>query len=262
MKLFIQACLFVSFSVFATGSFAQESNREKAKARFAEGSKAYSERSYERALLAFQESYELSGESGLLYNIATCQQELRQYAAAIKSYEEFVAAQPKHPKRKEVEKTLIELREIVARKQLTIKAKVPGQAFKVDVFVAGQRFACETTPCQLAGVPAGNATLRITGSMEIEKSVSMPDGNATVTLEKKKNWPAYTALGFLGASAIAAPLGFLTNCDDICKGIAVGTGIPMLGFGLAAMIYPSERALLSSPDTEPKPSIRDRLLGK
>jgi hypothetical protein len=129
------------------------------------------------------------------------------------------------------------------------------------LFVAGQRFTCET-PCQLVGVPAGQATLKVKSPSPFERRLTLPDGEATIKIEKKKNWPAYTALGFLGASAIVAPLGFLTNCDDICKGIAVGTGIPMLGFGLVAMVFPTDRTVLTLPDDKPKPSFRDKLSRK
>ncbi|MCA9575928.1 MAG: tetratricopeptide repeat protein [Polyangiales bacterium] len=90
---------------------AQNSADEEARALFEAGRLAFSRGRYEQALGHFQEAYELSHRSALLYNIGTTHDRLRQDQQAIDAFEQFLEAEPDSDLVPEVQERVRILRE-------------------------------------------------------------------------------------------------------------------------------------------------------
>lgn len=73
------------------------------------GKKAFAEKRYLEALVAFQEAHARSGLPEYLFNMATVQRLLGDCAAAAKSYRRFLAAVPTAPNRSVVEARLADV---------------------------------------------------------------------------------------------------------------------------------------------------------
>lgn len=69
---------------------------EQARVLYLRGDRLYSEGRYEEATTAFQESYELSGRPGLLFNIANAHERLGQLEEALQALQRFAPDAPEH----------------------------------------------------------------------------------------------------------------------------------------------------------------------
>ncbi len=108
----------VALSAPARAQDAEEVGSRDAEARslFDAGMQAYAGGRYDEALRHFQHSYELSGRSGLLYNIATAAERSREDETALRAYEEYLEQEPDTRRREQVETRIRALRESIANR--------------------------------------------------------------------------------------------------------------------------------------------------
>jgi tetratricopeptide (TPR) repeat protein len=69
---------------------------------------------YAKALDSYKEAYLLSKRPELLYNIGQCQQQLKQYEEALKSYQSFLQARPESPQRPQAEESVKQCQTLLA----------------------------------------------------------------------------------------------------------------------------------------------------
>lgn len=69
---------------------------EQARTLYLRGDRLYSEGQYEEATAAFQESYELSGRPGLLFNLANAYERLGRLEEALQALQRFAPEAPEH----------------------------------------------------------------------------------------------------------------------------------------------------------------------
>jgi tetratricopeptide (TPR) repeat protein len=104
--LLILACLLVPLAAGA-----QEQRLERAKQLFSEGKVAYEQGNYEKAYASFKESYLLSHEPALLYNISSALQGLRRPHEAAEALRSFLRLRPDDPEKGAIEERIRTLEE-------------------------------------------------------------------------------------------------------------------------------------------------------
>jgi tetratricopeptide (TPR) repeat protein len=104
--LLVLACLLVPLAAGA-----QEQRLEKAKTLFSEGKLAYEQGNYEKAYASFKESYLLSHEPALLYNISSALQGLRRPHEAAEALRSFLRLRPDDPEKGAIEERIRTLEE-------------------------------------------------------------------------------------------------------------------------------------------------------
>jgi hypothetical protein len=105
-------------------AFAQDREAE-ARALFQAAELAYHDGRFEDAELRFRQSYELSGRSDLLHNIAVSAERARHDQAAVEAYRAYLDAQPHTPRRARVEARISALNasiEAAARHDAVVQA--------------------------------------------------------------------------------------------------------------------------------------------
>lgn len=100
---------FVFALFFAFPVVAQERD-DRARRLFEEAALAYSEARYESALQLFEQAFELSGRTDLLYNIGLTLERLRRDEDAIAPFEQYLETNPPAERRAEVERRLADVR--------------------------------------------------------------------------------------------------------------------------------------------------------
>lgn len=135
---------------------AQESPTEtEARSVFAAGQVAFSDGRYADALGYFQRAHALSSRPALLFNIALCQDRLRDDDAAIEAYDRYLVEVPLAPNRGEVEDRLGALRGARARRLAAAQAVQPTNVAQVASAVPGPPVASASEPS--AARPASEA---------------------------------------------------------------------------------------------------------
>ena len=81
----------------------------KAMEKYEEAERYYKLAEYETALRLYRESYLLSGEPELLFNIGQCNRQLLRYEEALKSYKAYLRDVPDSPARPEIEALIKEV---------------------------------------------------------------------------------------------------------------------------------------------------------
>src|SRR5947209_5640167 len=104
--LSLLVCLLVPLA-----SYAQTQRLEKAKDLFAQGKVAYEQGDYEKAYASFKESYLLSHEPALLYNISSALQGLRRPHEAAEALRSFLRLRPDDPEKAAMEERIRTLEE-------------------------------------------------------------------------------------------------------------------------------------------------------
>ena len=154
----------------------------EARRHFEVGLAMLKERNFGAALTEFRESYALGHRPSALRNIAQCQREMHEYAAAFGSLELLLSAhggELKPADRPAIQRALEELRQLTALVDVRV---TPAGA---DVFVDGVKQG--VTPLERMRVDAGTRKLRVTkaGFEPVEKTleiVSMRDTTVTAEL--------------------------------------------------------------------------------
>jgi tetratricopeptide (TPR) repeat protein len=106
-------CLAMAMLVIALSGRASADENDDARKRFVSGSRHYDLREYPAVLEDFKESFRLSGDPSLLFNIAQCHRLLEHYEDALASYKRFLARSPETPVRPEVERRMAEIQKIL-----------------------------------------------------------------------------------------------------------------------------------------------------
>jgi tetratricopeptide (TPR) repeat protein len=127
----------VAISILATSlpSFAQDND---ASAHFERGMTFFKDGDYVAAMVEFKKAYEIDPNYRGLYNLGQTSKELRDYAAALDTFERYLAEggnEIEAERKKKVEGWVAELREKIAR--VTLTTNVPGAEITVDDVLVG-----------------------------------------------------------------------------------------------------------------------------
>lgn len=147
----------------------------EARRHFEVGLAMLKESNFGAALSEFRESYTLAQRPNALRNVAKCQRELHQFAAAFASLETLLAvhgSELKAPDRLAIQRALEELRQLTAI--VDVRVTPPGAEVTVDGVKVG------VTPLERLRVDSGTRKIRVTkaGHDPLEKTlevVSMKD---------------------------------------------------------------------------------------
>jgi len=104
----------------------QPSSETEARSVFAAGEVAFGDGRYADALGYFQRAHTLSQRPALLFNIALCQDRLRNDEAAIEAYDRYLAEVPLATNRREVDGRLEALRGARARREAAANVVAPA----------------------------------------------------------------------------------------------------------------------------------------
>lgn len=113
------ALLLFGGGVFYAGdASAQPSQRDRelAESKFKQAEALYRVQEYEQALALYKESYLLSLEPTLLFNMGQCYRQLKKYDEAIKAYKSYIRDEPKAPKA-EIERIIKEVEDLIEKEK-------------------------------------------------------------------------------------------------------------------------------------------------
>jgi tetratricopeptide (TPR) repeat protein len=116
-------------AVAAATVHANEAAEERAKALYSTGRAAYNDGKYQVAYDAFKESFRLSHQPALLYNVASALQGLGRPHDAAESLRSFLRLQPSDPERPQIEeriRTLEEEQRLLDLERKPAPAPAPG----------------------------------------------------------------------------------------------------------------------------------------
>jgi tetratricopeptide (TPR) repeat protein len=94
-----------------------QSNKERARALYKEGSQHFALGEFTEALQAFKESFRSSDEPTLLFNIAQCHRQLGDKAQAIQFYRSYLSRVPDAPNAADVHATIDKLEAALAEER-------------------------------------------------------------------------------------------------------------------------------------------------
>jgi tetratricopeptide (TPR) repeat protein len=159
---------------------AAPATRREADRHFDHGVALYMEADYRGALVEFLRAYEIAPNSVVLFNIGETQYQLRDYAAALATFERYLVETPRTDSRRTlVEANVKELRTRVGR--LTITTFPVGAEISVDDRVIGK------TPFDrpvVVGIGHLNVRAYLAGHLPISHVVDVAaEDNLSVTLE-------------------------------------------------------------------------------
>jgi tetratricopeptide (TPR) repeat protein len=179
------ACLLLPSVVLAQGQ-----RLEKAKALFSQGKSAYEAGDYDKAYSSFKESYLLSHEPALLYNISSALQGLRRPHDAAEALRSFLRLRPDDPEKPAIEeriRTLEEEQKLVDQEKRNQAPPPPATPPPAQAIVAPPSLSTATPS-------GGEATLVATRQADEER-------------RKKKIWMGVgISLGILAAGGVALGL--------------------------------------------------------
>jgi tetratricopeptide (TPR) repeat protein len=234
--------LLASACLFARGAPAQESPdasvQADAKARLQQGVKAYSQGRYKDAVELFLVANRLVPSPALSFNIAKAYEKLRDSAAALNWYRDYLRRAPVAPDEAEVAK-LIRKYELALRErgvqQVTVLSAPPGATVVIDGEPVG------VSPWT-GEMPPGkhSLTAELRGYVDAVKQFQLSPDRAmdvSVALDKEGTSVEQTAPPEPVASPIRAAEPEPTPADAARNGTAAGGGIgapTWIAFGLGA----------------------------
>jgi hypothetical protein len=200
---------------------ASPDQEESARQRFNQGVQLYDEGDYKLALIEFTKAYELVPNYRVLYNIGEVNAQLGNYAAAIRTLEQYLqkgGAEIPAARRAAVEQTIASLRPRTAT--LTIRAAAPGATPGGQIELDGNVLTDGPVATQM--VDGGEHRVRVTktGFLPYEKTIVLGPGDASdisVTLERQRSierpalepsashpevWIGWTATGVFAIGAV------------------------------------------------------------
>ncbi len=107
-----------------------DDSADEADLKFNLGAEAYQRRDYRTALEHFLASNRLVPNQNVVYNIARCYEQLKQYPEAFRYYSQALAAEQESAARERIQKALDQIRRFVA--VLEIETQPPGATIYVD----------------------------------------------------------------------------------------------------------------------------------
>ncbi len=198
--------------------------QEEASERFRRGVKLYKARDYTAAWVEFKRAYELFPNYNVLYNLGQTSRELKDYATALTSYEEYLLQggnEVTAARKKEVQASIEELKQTVGR--ITVSTNVEGAEIFIDdvavgtsplpkavVVNVGQRrivatksgFTEARRAIEIAGTDAVEVKLELVSTAQKPGPTPITPPPAPVEPEPAPPYGAFIALGVTGASAI------------------------------------------------------------
>ena len=194
----------------ALGGVARAENPSKAKASYKEGLLQYNLGEYEKALEKFKAAYLDLPDPAFLFNIAQCQRQLGQFAAASKSYRAFLRESngltPKQ--REDVQRLVNEMDDAI--REARIKAPPTGTAAPQDM---------PTTTTTTTAVPPPETTTTTTQPTTTTTTTAPATTTVVAVPERPRPWyrnPAGMTLTFGGAAVAIIGAGLLgaASSDD------------------------------------------------
>lgn len=162
-------------------SSAQQPNpKQAAGAHFDRGVSLYSEGDFQAALTEFKRAYELFPNALVLYNLGQASFQIRDYASALKYFEQYLAEAGANPPHKaEVEQNLAVLRSRVGRlsvrsnlaAEVLIDSEPRGKTPLVGVLLSVGKHKLLVRPDD---APAQERTIEIAAGDDAEQSFSSP----------------------------------------------------------------------------------------
>lgn len=129
-SLLFATALFAALFAALSAAPAAASPKEASK-HFSRGVALYNEADYRAALVEFKRAYDLAPNPSVLYNIGQTYFQLQNYAAALTTFERYLAESPAGAAhRSEVEQSVETLRSRVGK--LDVKTNVPGAEISID----------------------------------------------------------------------------------------------------------------------------------
>lgn len=182
MALVVGSATTVGVAAPAEPATPSASAMAEAKMRYERGLKLYDEGNYDAARVEMQRAYELAPTYRILYNLGLVHRQLNDYAAALRSFTQYLTEGGKkvEPKRRaEVEKYLVDLKAHVAT--VTVEVDKPGAEVSIDDATVGTSPLPEPV---LVNAGKRRITARIAGRPPETKVVTVAGGDAvTVKLE-------------------------------------------------------------------------------
>lgn len=221
-------------AVLAVSATARADDRASAQQLYTAGQTAFDAKQYDVALVAWQKSFELSREPGLLFNVAQAYR-LRagagDCASAETAYRKFIAFAPESKQRPTAERYAAEMHECAARDKPAIV--VPSPPPSPPPPLAGTPESTEEPPpapsstklVPVVAVGAGALVLLGAGlGFDLWGDATYNDAKAELTVQSRRtslydsaNDKRYAAQGFavagIGCAAVAVWL-FLRHPDD------------------------------------------------
>lgn len=285
MRLFILATL-LAFAAPVAGAphkphrskAKKVSNKERtpqqaeADRHFKSGVTLFGEQKFAEALAEFERAYELSPNSIVLYNMATCHRELSHYAEAVKLYNRFLAeTEGKDGTAARLTAAKTELDDILSRIARVTVTAADGARLTLDGDALGTMPNIEMPliiapgehkiGAQLAGKRDAEKTLRVASGDNLKIELALVDVPAEPvrsvepqSLTVRSGEPLATASP--AAKHVRIHAGFGTNLQRVRD-----SGVPDLGIGLAigSRFEVGIDAMLVAYAV--MPSVRVRLIG-
>jgi outer membrane receptor for ferrienterochelin and colicin len=183
--------LVVAFSVDARA----DDSADEADLKFNLGAEAYQRRDYRTALEHFLASNRLVPNQNVVYNIARCYEQLKQYPEAFRYYTQALEAEKEPAARERIQKALDQIRRFVA--VLEIKSEPPGATIYVDRKDLG---------------PRG----------ESPRALGLQPGQYTVIVELAGYYPAQQSVP---ATAAGQTKRILIKLEPILGRVSIGAGV-------------------------------------
>lgn len=176
------ACAIMIASVVGPAAADDASELRAAEREYQAGFKALEAGDCPTALAHYQRSYALAPRPRTLFNMAVCQEELGQSAAAWRSYQDFLRdAEPRDAAIVERARTRLDL----LRARLRGRAFVDSTPSGASVYVDGDQRPRGTTPLALVLTPGTHRIRVVAGDGPVvERALEIdPDGVATLSIE-------------------------------------------------------------------------------
>lgn len=194
-----------------------EAERQELDTFVQNGLEAYDRRNFEKSLTNFQRALEILEHSDFVYRIALAYERLGELEPALEHYRRFLEMAPETDDRPEIERTIEQLEEKIARQQPTVAIRThpSGAAVRVE----NRDAPLGTTPLE-ATLPPGEHTLIVSksGLETIERRITLETGEATALeydltadtpLGEASRAGPLTMLGGGGIAAVASGLSYM-----------------------------------------------------
>jgi tetratricopeptide (TPR) repeat protein len=169
----MRCCLFLLFLLFAFQAAAQQTkSNEELQKIFVQAEADYKNEKYAEALVGYEVLYKETKQINMIYNIAQCQRALRQFEAALASYQKFLHEQPGSPLKQDIEAVMVTMQNDLAAKGVKTKEQ------KAELHQKKNHFYLAVGGLALLSAASG------TGALLISKKAK-EEGNAPPSLRTK-----------------------------------------------------------------------------
>ncbi len=156
----------------STASAQTTEDIEQAKKRFREGKAFYEDEDFLEAARAFEDAYDLSGRSELLYNVGRAYWRANRLKKAEQYFQTYLNELPDASNADEVVESIIEIQEEMAAQMANVEVSATSEG--IDIYVDDESQPRCQTPCTIS-ILAGShkVTARPEGMSPIERSLEV-----------------------------------------------------------------------------------------